>query len=316
MRAILSGCQHSNQQSELELELINVPEPFETLTVTFFERQTQATLTVPVTRIVNQHVVRVAFDPAALQFEQRDRHDFTWELYLNVVQPAMHGVIQIESEALGDRWQISQTSACQFRCDAAGMAILNSHTHQSATEVSVTAINLVDDQIQVVETRQFNHDPSQQRLVLKNEADHQVTMGPVVQGASQGLVTLSLPLAELPIESTQVLYLRTTVGEETVERRVVLARSLAGQTTELVTRQHRLVMIDKRFDNGLLVTTSVAPSLPQRVVNAVGQSRQVVKWVAQVADKVNLTYLSQLFRHGHTPYERPTLILKALVAAK
>ncbi|KRO01166.1 glycosyl glycerophosphate transferase [Levilactobacillus paucivorans] len=296
----------------MELELINVPEPFATLTVTFFERQTQATLTVPVTRMVNQHVVRVAFNPMDLQFEQGGRRDFSWELYLNVAQSTMHGVIQIESEALSDRWQTSQTSSCQLRCDAAGMAILNSHTHQSATEVQVTAINLVDDQLQVVGTRQVNPEPLvQQRLVLKDKSDQHVIVGPVVQDTRQGLVTLSLPLAELPLDTPQVLYIRTTVGEETVERRVVLARSLAGQTTELVTHQHRLVMLDKRFDNALLVTASVAPSLPQRVVNAVGQLRQVVKWVAQLADKVNLTYLSRLFRHGHTPYERPTLIFES-----
>lgn len=312
MRAILSGCQHSNQQSELELELIKVPEPFHALTVTFFERQTQATLTVPVTQVVNQHVVRVTFDSTALQFEQGGRRDFTWELYLNLAQPTLQGAIQIESESLSDRWQTSATSSSQLRCDAAGMAILDVHTHQSAAEVAITAINLVEDQLQVVGKRQGNHEPlAQQQLVLKNVANQQETEWPVTQMAIQGLFTASIPLTELPTDATQVLYIRTTGGDETRDQRVVLAGSLAGQTTELITQQRRLVVIEKCFDNSLLVTESVAPSLPQRVVNAVGQSRQVVKWGAQVVDKVNLTYLARLCRHGHTPYERPTLIFES-----
>lgn len=312
MRAILSGLHHKKNLQELELELIDVPEPFDDLAVTFLEKQTKASLTMPVSEVVSAGVVRLRLDPNVLQFTDAGQSEFSWELYLNLRQQNTRGLIQVESEYLSDRHQLSLTSYYQVNSDANGMALFNMHTQQAESEFTISAINLQDDQLQVIGQSQINHQPIQnQRLVLKNVNEASSAEWPITQMSLHGLFTAAIPLSDLAADSTQQLFIRSTVAGQDLEQRVVLAKSLAGQVTQTITANHRLVIIEKRFDNGIRVQEMAAPTMGERLASVPGKVGGVTRLLSMLMDKANLFYMRRLFKRGHRPYDQPTLIFES-----
>ncbi|WP_407886927.1 CDP-glycerol glycerophosphotransferase family protein [Levilactobacillus sp. N40-8-2] len=312
MRAILSGLHHKKNLQELELELIDVPEPFDDLAVTFLEKQTKASITIPVSKVLSAQVVRLRLNANDLQFPAEGQSEFSWELYLNLQQQNTRGLIQVESEYLSDRHQLTLTSYYQLNSDANGMALFNMHTEQAEDEFTINAINLQDDQLQVIgPSRINNHAITNQRLVLKNVQADSSAEWPITQMTLHGLFTGLIPLSDLAADSTQQLFIRSTIDGQDLEQRVVLAKSLAGQVTQAVTPGHRLVIIDKRFDNGIRVQETAAPSIPQRLANVPGKVGGATKLLSMLMDKANLFYMRRLFKRGHRPYDQPTLIFES-----
>lgn len=312
MRAILSGLHHKKNLQELELELIDVPEPFDDLAVTFLEKQTKASITIPVSKVLSAQVVRLRLNANDLQFPAEGQSEFSWELYLNLQQQNTRGLIQVESEYLSDRHQLTLTSYYQLNSDANGMALFNMHTEQAEDEFTINAINLQDDQLQVIgPSRINNHAITNQRLVLKNVQADSSAEWPITQMTLHGLFTGLIPLSDLAADSTQQLFIRSTIDGQDLEQRVVLAKSLAGQVTQAVTPGHRLVIIDKRFDNGIRVQETAAPSIPQRLANMPGKVGGATKLLSMLMDKANLFYMRRLFKRGHRPYDQPTLIFES-----
>ena len=312
MRAILSGLHHKKKLQELEFELIDVPEPFDNLMVTFLEKQTQATLTVPITRIVSSRVVRLRINANDLQILNSEQSDFSWELYLNLQQNQTRGLIQVESEYLSNRHQLTLTSFYQLNSDANGMALFKLHTQQPESEFAINAINLQDNQLQIIGPSQLNNRPiDKQRLVLKNVKAGSFSEWPITKMGLHGLFSAAIPLNELTADSTQELYIRSTVNGEDLEQRIVLGKSLAGQVTQAVTDQHRLVLLEKRFNNGIRVQETAAPSLGQRLGHLPSKVGGATKLFAILMDKVNLVYMRRLFKRGHRAYDQPTLIFES-----
>ncbi|MFC6291049.1 CDP-glycerol glycerophosphotransferase family protein [Levilactobacillus angrenensis] len=312
MRAILSGLHHKKNLQELELELIDVPEPFDDLAVTFLEKNTKASITVPISKIVSAEVVRIRLNAADLQILHSEQSEFSWELYLNIRQQNTRGLIQVESEYLSDRHQLTLTSFYQVNSDAEGMALFNLHTQQAESEFTISAINLQDDQLQVIGRSRLNGQAIEnQRLVLKNEKQASSAEWPITHMSLHGLFTGAIPLSDLPQDSTQQLFIRSTVAGTDLEQRVVLAKSLAGQVTQAITANHRLILVQKRFDNGIRIQEMAAPTLPQRLANVPSKIGGATKLLSLLMDKVNLARMRRLFKRGHRPFEQPTLIFES-----
>ncbi|HIW71885.1 MAG TPA: CDP-glycerol glycerophosphotransferase family protein [Candidatus Levilactobacillus faecigallinarum] len=312
MRAILSGLHHKKKLQELELELIDVPEPFDDLMVTFLEKQTQATLTVPISRVVNSRIVRVRLDANDLQILGSDQSEFSWELYLNLRQNDTRGLIQVESEYLSNRHQLTLTSFYQLNSDANGMALFNLHTQQSESEFAINAINLQDNQLQITGPSRLNNQPiKNQRLVLKNVQADSFTEWPINKMGLHGLFSATIPLSELAANSTVELYIRSTVDGQDLDQRIVLGKSLAGQVTQAITDHHRLVVLQKRYNNGIRVQEMAAPSVSQRLANLPSKVGGATKLFSVLMDKVNLVYMRRLFKRGHRAFEQPTLIFES-----
>ncbi|MGX6429192.1 CDP-glycerol glycerophosphotransferase family protein [Levilactobacillus yonginensis] len=312
MRAILSGLHHKKNKQELELELIDVPEPFDDLAVTFLEKQTQASITFPISKVVSAEVVRIRVDANDLQFSQEGQSEFSWELYLNLQQQHTRGLIQVESEYLSDRHQLSLTSFYQVNSDANGMALFNMHTQQAKSDFTINAINLQNDQLQVIGRSRLNNQPIEnQRLVLKNTQQDSSAEWPITKMGIHGLFTAAIPLSDLAANTTQQLFIRSTVDGEDLEQRVVLAKSLAGQVTQAITGSHRLVILEKRYDNGIRVQETAAPTLPQRLANIPGKVGGATRLLSMLMDKVNLFRMRRLFKRGHRPYDQPTIIFES-----
>ncbi|GEO74920.1 glycosyl glycerophosphate transferase [Levilactobacillus namurensis DSM 19117] len=312
MRAILSGLHHKKNLQELEFELIDVPEPFDDLMVTFLEKQTQATVTVPITRVVNSRVVRLRIDANDLQVPNSELSEFSWELYLNIQQDVTRGLIQVESEYLSDRHQLTLTSFYQLNSDANGMALFKLHTQQPAAEFTISAINLQDNQLQITGPNRLNNQRIEhQRLVLKNESAGSFAEWPIAKMGLHGLFSATIPLNELAANSTQELYIRSTFEGQDLDQRVVLGKSLAGQVTQTITDQHRLVVLEKRYNNGIRIREMAAPSLPQRLGHLPSKAGSATKLLSVLMEKVNLVYMRRLFKRGHRAYDQPTLIFES-----
>ncbi|WP_125583677.1 CDP-glycerol glycerophosphotransferase family protein [Levilactobacillus cerevisiae] len=312
MRAILSGLHHKKNLQKLELELIDVPEPFDDLAVTFLEKNTKASITAPVSKVVSADVVQVTIDADDLQFAAAGQSEFSWELYLNLRQQNTRGLIQVESEYLSDRRQFTLTSYFQVNSDAEGMALFNMHTQQAENEFTINAINLADNQLQVIGPSRINSQPIEnQRLVLKNEQQDSSAEWPITHMSLHGLFTASIPLSDLAQDTKQQLFIRSTVAGQDLEQRVVMAKSLAGQVTQAITPGHRLILVEKRFDNGIRVQEMAAPTLPQRLANVPGKVGGATKLLALLMDKVNLVYMRRLFKRGHRPFDQTTLIFES-----
>ncbi|KJW11712.1 CDP-glycerol glycerophosphotransferase family protein [Levilactobacillus spicheri] len=312
MRAILSGLHHKKTLQELELELIDVPEPFDDLMVTFLEKQTQATLTVPISRIVSSRVVRLRIDANDLQIPDSEQSEFSWELYLNLQQNATRGLIQVESEYLSNRHQLTLTSFYQLNSDANGMALFNLHTQQPESEFAINAINLQDNQLQITGPNRLNNQKIEnQRLVLKNQAADSTAEWPISKMGLHGLFSATIPLEELAANTAQELYIRSTVNGQDLEQRIVLGKSLAGQVTQAITPAHRLVILEKRYNNGIRVREMAAPTVAERLGHLPSKVGGATKLLSVLMDKVNLVYMRRLFKRGHRAYEQPTLIFES-----
>lgn len=312
MRAILSGLHHKKTLQELELELIDVPEPFDDLMVTFLEKQTQATLTVPISRIVSSRVVRLRIDANDLQIPDSEQSEFSWELYLNLQQNATRGLIQVESEYLSNRHQLTLTSFYQLNSDANGMALFNLHTQQPESEFAINAINLQDNQLQITGPNRLNNQKIEnQRLVLKNQAADSTAEWPISKMGLHGLFSATIPLEELAANTAQELYIRSTVNGQDLEQRIVLGKSLAGQVTQAITPAHRLVILEKRYNNGIRVREMPAPTVAERLGHLPSKVGGATKLLSVLMDKVNLVYMRRLFKRGHRAYEQPTLIFES-----
>lgn len=312
MRAILSGLHHKKNLQELELELIDVPEPFDDLVVTFLEKQTQVSLTLPVTKVISSGVVRLRFNASDLKVPGSTQSEFSWELYLNLQQQDTRGLIQVESEYLSDRHQLSLTSFYQLNSDAHGMALFNLHTSQPADEFAINAINLQDDQLQITGPNRINNRKiDNQRLVLKNVQDQSSAEWPITRMGLHGLFSGTIPLSDLASDSKQELFIRSTVDGQDLEQRVILGKSLAGQVTQAFTGHHRLVLIEKRFNNGIQIREMAAPSLPQRLGHLPNKVSGATHLLSTLMEKVNLMYMRRLFKRGHRAFDQPTLIFES-----
>ncbi|KRN03060.1 glycosyl glycerophosphate transferase [Levilactobacillus senmaizukei DSM 21775 = NBRC 103853] len=312
MRAILSGLHHKKNIQELELELIDVPEPFDDLAVTFLEKQSQASLTIPISKAVSADVVRIKVDANDLQYQTGSQSEFSWEMYLNLRQQHTRGLIQVESEYLSDRHQLTLTSYYQVNSDANGMAVFNMHTQQADDEFTIKAINLQDDQLQITGPSRINNQPiDNQRLVLKNASADSTAEWPITHMSLHGLFLGTIPLSDLAADTTQQLFIRSTVNGQDLEQRVVMSQSLAGQVTQTITAGHRLVMIEKRYDNGIRVQETAAPTVPERIAAVPGKVGGVTRFLSMLMDKVNLVYMRRLFKRGHRPYDQPTLVFES-----
>ncbi|ANZ62318.1 CDP-glycerol glycerophosphotransferase family protein [Secundilactobacillus paracollinoides] len=312
MRAILSGLHQKKQQQELEFELIDVPGSFDNLRVTFLETTSLASVTLPVTRIIDNNLVRVQIDPAKLQFNAFDQSEFTWQLFLAFDANEEQVILQVESEYLSDRHQLSLTSQFQFNADSEGMATLNIHIRQAEDEFTVNAVNLVDNTLQITGYNKINNQKiTDQKIILKSRNSDAKLAYPTKKGTLRGLFRVAIPLTDLPQDSIEDLSISYKMGSQPITQRLILARSLEGQTVQAVLPGNRLVLIEKRFNNGIVIKEFPAPSLGKKIAAVPGKTHAVVDLGRTVQDKVNLRRMRFLFKSGHRPYDQTTIVFES-----
>lgn len=206
-----------------------------------------ATITVPVVKVIDNNLIRIRIDAQALQFAAFNQSEFTWQLFLGFEANHEHVLLQVESEYLSDRHQLSLTSYIQFNSDSEGMATLSIHTQQAEDEFSINSVNLVDDTLKLTGNSLINNQPiKDQQILLRDVNTGEALSYPTEKGTLRGLFSVSIPLSDLPENADVALFIHYMVGTQKVEQRLILARSLEGQNVQTVLSSGRMALLEKK----------------------------------------------------------------------
>lgn len=312
MRAILSGVHQKKGLQVLEFELLDVASSLEHAYMLFVEKNSLASMMKPITKVLNHNIVRVKIDAQEFHFESADQTEFEWQIFLIDNAADFKNVVQVESEYLSDRHQLELTSYYQFNSDAAGMALFNIRTHQSDQDFMINSINLTDTGLEITGYNKINGTPiKNQRIILQNRTTDGKLDYPVSQTMFKGMFKVGIPLTDIPQDSVGELFIRYELHEREIVQRLIISKSLSGQSIEADLPGNRVITIEKRFDNGILVKEFKGASLPQKLIAAGGKAHGVLDVCRMVQDKLNLARMRFLFKAGHSPYENTTIIFES-----
>ncbi|RRK11413.1 CDP-glycerol glycerophosphotransferase family protein [Lactiplantibacillus garii] len=312
MRAILSGVHPKKGKQSLELELIDVPFAVENLAMIFMEKNALTSLCIPIHRRVRNNMVRLTIDAQKFTFEQPGQSEFSWEMYFTFNVEDQHYLLQVESEYVSDRHQLTLDSYFQFNSDAQDHALFDIHTQQTRTDFAINSINLTQDGLTVTGYSSINGEPLvNQTLFLENHATQTVYQYSDTTDLLRGIFSITVPVDNLTENGPFNVYIEYDFGQQHVRQRVILARPLAGQRVSQVQSGGQVVRISKTFNNGIAVET-VPPVPLSAKVAAVGRKAGRVKNVVhRLNQKVNTRYMKWLFKKGHRPFDATTIIFES-----
>nr|WP_279592753.1 CDP-glycerol glycerophosphotransferase family protein [Lentilactobacillus kefiri] len=266
----------------------------------------------PISKVLTHNIIRVNIDAQDFHFPSEDQTEFEWQIFLINNSLTNKNVIQVESEYLSDRHQLELTSYYQFNSDAQGMALFNIRTRQSDEEFMINSVNLTDVDLEITGYNKINGTLiKNQRIILKNHSTNGKLEYPVSKKLFEGMFTVSIPLTDIPQNSVGELFIEYELNGKEIKQRLIISKSLAGQSTDIRLPGNREITLEKRFDNGILVKEFPGASLIQKVGAAGGKASTVLDVIRMVQDKLNLVRMRFLFKSGHSPYDNTTIIFES-----
>ncbi|GAD16743.1 CDP-glycerol glycerophosphotransferase family protein [Lentilactobacillus otakiensis] len=312
MRAILSGVHQKKGKQILEFELLDMAVSLDAAYVLFVEKNSLASIMKPITKVLSHNIIRVNIDAQDFHFQSEDQTEFEWQIFLISNSLTNKNVIQVESEYLSDRHQLELTSYYQFNSDAQGMALFNIRTHQSNDEFMINSVNLTDTDLEITGYNKINGTLiKNQQIILKNHSTDGTLEYPVTKKLFEGMFTVSIPLTDIPQNSVGELFIEYELNGKQIKQRLIISKSLAGQSTDIRLAGNREITLEKRFDNGILVKEFPGASLFEKVGAAGGKASTMVDVIRMIQDKLNLVRMRFLFKSGHSPYENTTIIFES-----
>lgn len=312
MRAILSGVHQKKGKQVLEFELLDVAVSLDTAYVLFVEKNSLASIMKPISKVLSHNIIRVNIDAQDFHFQSEDQTEFEWQIFLINNNLTNKNVIQVESEYLSDRHQLELTSYYQFNSDAQGMALFNIQTHQSDEEFMINSVNLTDENLEITGYNKINGTLiKNQRIILKNHTTEGTLEYPVTKKLFEGMFTVAIPLTDIPQNSVGELFIEYELNGKSIKQRLIISKSLAGQSTDIQLAGNREITLEKRYDNGILVKEFAGASLLQKVGAAGGKAGTIIDVIKMIQDKLNLVRMRFLFKSGHSPYDNTTIIFES-----
>ncbi|CAM3240312.1 CDP-glycerol glycerophosphotransferase family protein [Lactiplantibacillus plajomi] len=313
MRAILSGV-HPKQggQQSLELELIDVPYAVTDLAMIFMEKNALATFNVPIHRGVRNNMLKVRVDMQSFTFEHRGQSDFSWEMYFAFNVDHQPYLLQVESEYVSGRHQLTLSSYFEINSDDEEHALLDVHTNQNVDDFSITSINLTQGGLTVTGHDTINGQRlGQQTLILKDQASGEQVEYADTVNLLHGLFAITIPVDQLNAGHFYDLRIEYHFQGQLVDQRVIWTRALAGQNDVQPQSNGQTVKIQATPTSGVVI--SVLPPLPLTAkVAALGsKAGRVRNKVRQLNTKVNNRYMRWLFKRNHRPFETTTIIFES-----
>ncbi len=296
----------------LEFELLDMAVSLDAAYVLFVEKNSLASIMKPITKVLSHNIIRVNIDAQDFHFQSEDQTEFEWQIFLISNSLTNKNVIQVESEYLSDRHQLELTSYYQFNSDAQGMALFNIRTHQSNDEFMINSVNLTDTDLEITGYNKINGTLiKNQQIILKNHSTDGTLEYPVTKKLFEGMFTVSIPLTDIPQNSVGELFIEYELNGKQIKQRLIISKSLAGQSTDIRLAGNREITLEKRFDNGILVKEFPGASLFEKVGAAGGKASTMVDVIRMIQDKLNLVRMRFLFKSGHSPYENTTIIFES-----
>ncbi|PAK84086.1 CDP-glycerol glycerophosphotransferase family protein [Lentilactobacillus parakefiri] len=312
MRAILSGVHQKKGKQVLEFELLDVAVSLDTAYVLFVEKNSLASVMKPISKVLSHNIIRVNIDAQDFHFQSEDQTEFEWQIFLVNNNLTNKNVIQVESEYLSDRHQLELTSYYQFNSDAQGIALFNIRTRQSDEEFMINSVNLTDENLEITGYNKINGTLiKNQRIILKNHTTDGTLEYQVTKKLFEGMFTVSIPLTDIPKNSVGELFIEYDLSGQEIKQRLIISKSLAGQSTDMQLPGNREITLEKRYDNGILVKEFAGASLLEKLGAAGGKAGTVIDVIKMIQDKLNLVRMRFLFKSGHSPYENTTIIFES-----
>ncbi|GAY74392.1 CDP-ribitol:poly(ribitol phosphate) ribitol phosphotransferase [Lentilactobacillus kosonis] len=267
MRAILSGVHQKKNSQVLEFELLDVVSSLENSYILFVEKNSRASIMHPINKILSHNIIRIAINAQDFHFDNTDQTEFEWQIYFVTNSNSTKEVIQVESEYLSDRHQLELTSYYQFNSDPVGMANFNIRTKQSNDQFMINSVNLTPENLEITGYNKINGtNIKNQRVILKSEGSNTKLDFKITDKLFAGMFTVSIPLTDIPQNSACQLYINYELDDQTIEQRMISVKSLAGQVTDVSLPGQREVMLEKRFDNSIIVREFPGASLGQKLL--------------------------------------------------
>lgn len=312
MRAILSGIHAKQNKQVLELELIDVPFAVENLALIFMEKNALASRSIPIRHTIHNNMLKLTIAPQQFIFDDATQSEFSWEMYFAFNSENRQYLLQVESEFVSDRHQLTLDSYFQFNADDQEHALFDLHTHQSADEFAINSVNLTPDGLNVTGYSVINGAKlSDQRLILKNQQTGNVRQYSDLSNLLRGLFSITLPLNDLKIGEEYTLLIEYTVGDQSVSQRVILTRPLEGQQTLQPQANGQLIQIEKTYNNGIMVRALPARTLAAKIGGVGQKAGQVKDVIHQLNQRVNTRYMKRLFKMGHRQFDATTIIFES-----
>ncbi|WP_268912711.1 CDP-glycerol glycerophosphotransferase family protein [Lentilactobacillus sp. SPB1-3] len=312
MRAILSGVHQKQNSQVLEFELLDVVSSLENSYILFVEKNSRASIMQPISKILSHNIIRISINAQDFHFDNSDQTEFEWQIYFVTNNNSSKEVIQVESEYLGDRHQLELTSYYQFNSDPVGMANFNIRTNQSADQFMINSVNLTADSLEITGYNKINgSNIKNQRVILKSKASNTKLDFPITEKLFAGMFTVAIPLTDIPQNSACQLYINYELDDKNIEQRMISVKSLAGQVTDVALPGQREVMLEKQFDNTIVVREFQGASFGQKVMAAGGKASNVIDVINMIQDKLNLFRMRRLFKRGHSPFDNTTIVFES-----
>ena len=266
----------------------------------------------PISKILSHNIIRISINAQDFHFDNSDQTEFEWQIYFVTNNNSSKEVIQVESEYLGDRHQLELTSYYQFNSDPVGMANFNIRTNQSADQFMINSVNLTADSLEITGYNKINgSNIKNQRVILKSKASNTKLDFPITEKLFAGMFTVAIPLTDIPQNSACQLYINYELDDKNIEQRMISVKSLAGQVTDVALPGQREVMLEKQFDNTIVVREFQGASFGQKVMAAGGKASNVIDVINMIQDKLNLFRMRRLFKRGHSPFDNTTIVFES-----
>jgi len=312
MRAILSGIHQKKSHQILELELIDVPFAVEDLALIFLEQNSLASMNVPIHRNIHNNIIKVDIDPNDFIFDQFDLTEFAWQMYFSFNVENDRYLLQVESEYVSDRHQLSLSSYFVFNSDDQQRAVFDIHAQAGADEFAINSINLTETGIELTGYSTINGKQLTEQTIYLEDRDTGDTLNYTATPTTlRGLFEVQVPLDEIRQDGHYELFIQYQYAGKTVRQRVILARSLEGQNVLQPNAAGRLVQINKTYNNGIVITEIPSLTLTQKLGLVGAKAATARDLLHQLNLKLNLQYMRRLFKAGHRPYEQTTIVFES-----
>lgn len=276
------------------------------------EKNALASRSIPIRHTIHNNMLKLTIAPQQFIFDDATQSEFSWEMYFAFNSENRQYLLQVESEFVSDRHQLTLDSYFQFNADDQEHALFDLHTHQSADEFAINSVNLTPDGLNVTGYSVINGAKlSDQRLILKNQQTGNVRQYSDLSNLLRGLFSITLPLNDLKIGEEYTLLIEYTFGDQSVSQRVILTRPLEGQQTLQPQANGQLIQIEKTYNNGIMVRALPARTLAAKIGGVGQKAGQVKDVIHQLNQRVNTRYMKRLFKMGHRQFDATTIIFES-----
>lgn len=314
MRVILSNVTEEQSKLKIEFELVNPSYANEDATVTLIEKESLASITVPVpAQNVNGNTATITIDPTKFHLDLIGQDEFQWQLYYSCGNTEHRALIQVEGEYVSAVHRIGFKAYYQYDIDPSGMAVFYVRTNRTAKQFVMNSANLFGNgKLRLTGFDQINDQKlNKMAIILRKASDQSEQTYPVHKRPFKGIFEITIPLEQLDDEDTYRLYIEYDCQEKHLRQRLVMDTSLSSFRTIAKLANHHELVLKEGHKGQLRVVARKQPDASKQIAKFRHKLTHLWKSFKILAGKVNRLRLRKLFKRGHTPFATTTIVFES-----